>query len=136
MDEYAFNGTGADLDGAVETVAARMAGDPQPGARARARVKASIARAQDAVAEAADKVADKVVEASAKANVMADTLGERATDAYGKAVLTARQLDATIEPFVQERPYAALGIAAGLGIVAGLLLAGRGPKVIYVRPRA
>ena len=136
MNEYGFNGSSADLEGAAETVAARMTGDPQPGAAARSRVKASIARAQDAVAEAADKVADKVVEASVRANVIADTIGERATDAYGKAVLTARQLDATIEPFVQERPYAALGIAAGLGIVAGLLLAGRGPKVIYVRPRS
>lgn len=136
MDEYGFNGSSADLEGAAETRTARTVSDPPPAAAARSRVKASIARAQDAVAEAADKVADKVVEASAKANVIADTLGERATDAYGKAVSTARQLDATIEPFVQERPYAALGIAAGLGIVAGLLLAGRGPKVIYVRPRA
>ncbi|MGH6910679.1 MAG: hypothetical protein ACREEG_10875 [Phenylobacterium sp.] len=35
---------------------------------------------------------------------------------------------------MHERPYAALGATLAAGVVIGLLLNSRGPKIIYVKP--
>jgi ElaB/YqjD/DUF883 family membrane-anchored ribosome-binding protein len=34
-----------------------------------------------------------------------------------------------------ERPYAVAGLALAAGVVIGMLLNSRGPKIIYVKPR-
>ncbi len=104
------------------------------GRRTGGRRSSRIGKAQDAIVGAADRISAGVEDASAKANVIVGKLGDRVSDTYEKAALTAQQMDASIEPFVQRRPYTALGIAAGLGVVVGLLLGGRGPKIVYVRP--
>jgi ElaB/YqjD/DUF883 family membrane-anchored ribosome-binding protein len=41
---------------------------------------------------------------------------------------------AQVDPFVRELAHAASGFGTAVGLLAGLLLAGRGPKVIYVKP--
>jgi ElaB/YqjD/DUF883 family membrane-anchored ribosome-binding protein len=40
-----------------------------------------------------------------------------------------------VEPFVRDQPYLALGAAALTGLMLGLLYAGRGPKIVYIKPR-
>jgi len=59
-------------------------------------------------------------------------------DAYGRAQETldkvkdqASAARDRIEPFVNERPYAAIGIAAGIGLLLGLMMRER--KVVYIR---
>lgn len=93
---------------------------------------AAISRGSRTVAakvqEALDKTADVVEEKAA------------ATSQKARAVLSAasHRVQATvdkIDPFVTERPYATFGIGLAAGVLIGLLLAGRGPKVIYVKPR-
>ena len=50
---------------------------------------------------------------------------------YGGVSGFAREVTQTIE----ERSYLAVAVAAAIGLLAGLLIAGRGPRVIYVKPR-
>ena len=84
-----------------------------------------IGTAQDVVNQAAE---------GAKAAV--SKAGEQARDIYGQAQERVQGVTDTVEPFVREKPYATLGIAAAAGLVLGLLLAGRGPRVVYVKPRS
>ena len=82
-----------------------------------------IGTAQEAVNQAAE---------GAKAAV--SKAGDQARDIYGQAQERLQGVTDTVDPFVREQPYAALGIAAAAGVVVGLLLAGRGPRVVYVKP--
>ena len=84
-----------------------------------------IGSAQDAVNQAAE---------SAKAAV--SRAGEQARTIYGQAQERVQGVTDTVDPFVREQPYAALGIAAAAGLLVGLLLAGRRPRVVYVKPRS
>ena len=83
-----------------------------------------IGSAQDTLNQAAE---------SAKAAV--SRAGETARDVYGQAQQRVQDVRGTVDPFVREKPYAALGVAAAAGLVLGLLLAGRGPRIVYVKPR-
>jgi ElaB/YqjD/DUF883 family membrane-anchored ribosome-binding protein len=40
-----------------------------------------------------------------------------------------------VDPYVKGKPYATMGMAAVAGLLLGLIMAGHGPKVIYVEPR-
>ena len=84
-----------------------------------------IGSAQDAVNQAAEGAKAAVSRAS-----------EQARTIYGQAQERVQGVTDTVDPFVREQPYAALGIAAAAGLVVGLLLAGRGPRVVYVKPRS
>ncbi len=76
---------------------------------------------------------DKLVDLADRASAVVSKAGDRAQDAYSRAAARAQDVADTIDPFVQERPYAALVIAAGIGVLVGLLMAWRGPKTIYVK---
>jgi ElaB/YqjD/DUF883 family membrane-anchored ribosome-binding protein len=89
-------------------------------------------KTQDAIDKSAAAAVEKVSDLADRASTLVAEVGVRAQDAYSRAADRAQDAADIIDPFVQERPYAALAIAAGIGVVAGLLLAGRGPKVIYV----
>ena len=91
--------------------------------RAKARVQRTFAKAQDK----AEKIVDQ---ASAKATVMAG----RARDLYADASGRAEKVAARVDPFVREQPYAAVGIAAAVGFLAGMIFAGRGSKIVYLKP--
>ena len=99
-----------------------------PARKPRTRAKTAARKAQDAILDAADKVVD----AADTAHAAATDAIEHASDAYDDARLTVRQVRSHVEPFVDERPYAALGIAVGVGFVLGMLFGARRPKVIYV----
>ena len=81
-------------------------------------------------------VQDGVNQAAEGAKAAVSKASEQARDIYGQAQQRVQSLTETINPFVKEQPYAALGIAAATGLVLGLLLAGRGPRVVYVKPRS
>ena len=46
-----------------------------------------------------------------------------------------KDLNEKVRPMVVEKPYPSLAVALAAGFVLGALLMGRGPKVIYVKPR-
>jgi len=66
-----------------------------------------------------------------------DVLGQvrsaasRVSDTYRRAGDTVDDLARKVE----ERPLIAVAAAAAIGLLVGLLIAGRGPKIVYVRPR-
>jgi ElaB/YqjD/DUF883 family membrane-anchored ribosome-binding protein len=52
----------------------------------------------------------------------------------GQAKDRADQVAQRVEPFVHDRPYVALRLAAALGFLIGVHMAGRGSRVIYIKP--
>src|SRR5664279_3091073 len=88
-------------------------------------------KVQDAIDESAVETVNKVSDLADRASELVSKVSERPQDAYSRTAERAQGVADTIDPFVQERPYAALAIAAGIGVVVGLLMAGRGPKIIY-----
>jgi ElaB/YqjD/DUF883 family membrane-anchored ribosome-binding protein len=83
-----------------------------------------VGRAKRTINDATDRVADSLSKAADQLAANYDAIRVR----------TQRRLSETVDPFVEEKPYAALGLALVAGIVLGVLIFGRGPKVIYVRP--
>lgn len=88
------------------------------------KAQAASAAAQDRIGRAADYVSDKAVKA-----------GAQAKDFYGEVAGRARKVADQVDPYVKNRPYATMGVMVAAGLLVGLLMAGRGPKVIYVEPR-
>jgi ElaB/YqjD/DUF883 family membrane-anchored ribosome-binding protein len=110
-----YDGGTADDGGKDSAGAARKLAD---------KAKSVGAAAQERLGQAADSFSGAAAKAQAKAK-----------DLYGQASVKVRDVAGKVPPAVKEKPYAALGVALGVGVVAGMLMAGRGPKVIEVRPR-
>jgi ElaB/YqjD/DUF883 family membrane-anchored ribosome-binding protein len=130
MNDETIQGAFNSGAGKAESFAGNVLGDDSLKAEGEARQFKG--RAQDAVGsvhEAIDKVAG-----SAKA--AASTVNARASDAYDKVSRTAEDLVSQVNPLVEEQPYLAVALAAAAGLLAGLLIAARGPRVIYVKSRA
>jgi ElaB/YqjD/DUF883 family membrane-anchored ribosome-binding protein len=60
----------------------------------------------------------------------------QAKDLYGEVTGRARKVAQTVDPYVKGQPYATMGLAAAAGLLLGLMMAGHGPKVIYVEPKS
>jgi ElaB/YqjD/DUF883 family membrane-anchored ribosome-binding protein len=86
---------------------------------------ATGATAQRRIGEAADHVSEAASKVSAQAK-----------DLYGEVTGRARKIAETVDPYVKDKPYATMGLVAVAGLLFGLLVAGHGPKVIYVEPRS
>jgi ElaB/YqjD/DUF883 family membrane-anchored ribosome-binding protein len=115
--------------GKVQSIGGQIIDDPGVELEGDARrvegsVQQMVGEAQSKLAEAADKLA-------ASASKVADQARDAYANVSGRVQRTADQ----VTPLVREQPYAALGIAALAGLFLGLVYAGRGPKIIYVRPR-
>jgi ElaB/YqjD/DUF883 family membrane-anchored ribosome-binding protein len=144
MNENTIEGGLNVAAGKVESFAGRLGNDPavQAGGELRqagGQIQDSAGKAQDAITQIADAATAAVERLSEQATATVKRVSEQARDAYGKASEQAQKVTDTVDPFVKDQPYAALGVAAGIGLVLGLLAAGRGgPRVVYVRgaPRA
>jgi ElaB/YqjD/DUF883 family membrane-anchored ribosome-binding protein len=86
----------------------------------------------------------KAAKASAKAaaaslkEVAGSVLGEareRIRDLTGEAAGEAQHRYRDLEAWVQLRPARAIGVAAAVGVLLGLLMRGRTTRVVYVRDR-
>ena len=97
-------------------------------------VQSRSGQAQAMIDDVAETVTAGIAKAGDQASAAVNKLSDGAVDAYDRAYAGARKVGETVEPFVQDRPYAALAISAALGLVVGLLMTARGPKVVYVRP--
>ena len=90
----------------------------------RGGVQEMIGQAQDAIADAADTV-----------SATAAKVGERARETYADVTIRVQRVADQVDPFVKAQPYAALAVAALGGLMLGLIYGGRGPKIVYVKPR-
>ncbi|HEY1446950.1 MAG TPA: hypothetical protein VGF33_00305 [Caulobacteraceae bacterium] len=84
----------------------------------------------DRAGDMADKVSDRISQAGDKASAAVSKLGDQASDAYDYAAGAAKMAGEAFVPFVQQRPYLASGIAAGVGLLLGLFLAA--PKIVRI----
>lgn len=69
-------------------------------------------------------------------DIAAAAVGETREKVVGATTLAMEGVErryGDLQAWVQLRPGRALGVAAGLGVVLGLLLRGRSTKTIYVR---
>lgn len=94
--------------------------------RARAKVEPKLKAVGGAAHDAYDSLRDVAVEAVDETRARLKDIAAQAADQ-----LQGRYGD--LEAWVHEKPARAVGVAAGLGIVLGLLLRGRSTKTIYVR---
>ena len=130
MNEDTLVGSAKTVFGKLESAAGDALGDH--GMQAGGAIRQVEGKTQDALGSA-EGVLSKVAD---QAKGAASMVSEKATDAYGRAADRVQSVRDQVDPFVAEKPYAALGIAAAVGLLTGLLFAGRGPKVVYVRPHA
>jgi ElaB/YqjD/DUF883 family membrane-anchored ribosome-binding protein len=86
--------------------------------------RSTSSQAQRKIGEAANSISHAAMKAS-----------HQAKDLYGEVAGTARQVARHVDPYVKGKPYATMGIVAVTSLLLGLIMAGRGPKVIYVEPK-
>jgi len=116
MTDYADSSTfPSAANGAAKTASA-----------ARAKVEPKLKAVASTAHDAYDSLKDLAVEAVGETRARVKGIASQAT-----GQLQHRYGD--LEAWVQLKPARALGIAAGVGVVLGLLLRGRSSKTVYVR---
>ncbi len=84
-----------------------------------------VADAEALLKATASQAGEKVQEARAKAEESLAAARERLADVQDDAMRQARELVTEGEAYVRENPWQAVGIAAGVGLLVGLLLSRR-----------
>jgi ElaB/YqjD/DUF883 family membrane-anchored ribosome-binding protein len=110
----------------ADSLTAAANGAAQTASRARAKVEPKLKAVGGAAHEAYDSLRDVAAEA-------VDETRARVKDLAAQAADRLQHRYGDVEAWAQSKPAQALGVAAGLGIVLGLLLRGRSTKTIYVR---
>ena len=129
MNENDIEGAVRKGAGKAQSIAGEVLDDPRMELEGDLRqldggVQEMIGQVQDAIADAADSVA-----------ATAAKVGERARTTYADVTIRVQRVADQVDPFVKAQPYAALAVAALGGLMLGLIYGGRGPKIVYVRPR-
>jgi ElaB/YqjD/DUF883 family membrane-anchored ribosome-binding protein len=79
----------------------------------------------EAIGQTADRIRDKAADVSQQlkdvANEKYDQVRERASQAYDQGRETAEQWEQSLETYVQDKPLQAVLLAAGIGLLLGLL---------------
>lgn len=105
-----------------------------PAASANTSADVNGTKAADKVRRLGEKVQTTAEQAATQISEKVSKAAERGVEAYDQAAARARKMAETVDPFVREKPYAAIGAVLGVGVVIGMLLAARSPKVIYIKP--
>jgi uncharacterized protein YjbJ (UPF0337 family) len=121
MNENRVEGAAKVVGGRFQRAAGEVFDDRDM--QTRGAVREGVGHAQ----EAAGYAQEILEEAVSHAKSAATTAGK----VYERVSGLAREVATTIE----ERSYMSVAAAAALGLLVGLLIAGRGPKVIYVKPK-
>jgi|GEM_PF-6652138 len=121
MNENQAEGAVNVITGKLESAVGEALGD---GAM---RARGGVRQVGGHVQEAAGSVQETLEQAAAQAKAAASMAG----DAYARASRGARAVARTVE----DEPYLAVAVGVAIGLLAGLLIAERRPKVIYVKPR-
>ena len=81
--------------------------------------------AEDLLKATASQAGEKIQQARARAEASVRQAKDRLAGVEDEALARARALANDAETFVREKPWAAVGIAAGIGLVLGLLIGRR-----------
>lgn len=88
-------------------------------------MKTLVKDAQELFREAAAATGDKADELRNKGLIMLEAAVEAAHNAQAVAVRKSKEVAACTDDYVHENPWRAVAIAAGIGLLAGLVI-GRG----------
>lgn len=88
-------------------------------------MKTLVKDAQELFREATHASGEKADEMRARGLVLLDTALEKAHEVQAVAVEKGKVAVQTTDEFVHEHPWKAIGFAAGLGLVVGLLISRR-----------
>jgi ElaB/YqjD/DUF883 family membrane-anchored ribosome-binding protein len=92
-------------------------------------------QAKDAYGKAADQAKDAYGKVTDQAKDAYGKVTDQAKETYGKVTDQAKDVYARVDPMVRQQPYAALGVAAVAGFIAGMLMNAGGSKVIYIKSK-
>lgn len=124
MSENHLEGAARTGAGKLESLAGEALGDSRLEADGdRLQFEGRVLGAAGAVREGVGQAADQAKEALAKAK-----------EAYARVSGAAQDAVDKVDPFVREQPFTALCLAAAAGLLVGLLMAGRGSKIVYLKP--
>lgn len=90
-----------------------------------ADLKTVIADAEDLLRATAGQAGDKVAAARAKAEAGLERARTRLKELEGELAERGRQAARATDEFVHREPWKAVGIAAGIGLIVGLLMGRR-----------
>jgi ElaB/YqjD/DUF883 family membrane-anchored ribosome-binding protein len=85
-------------------------------------IKTVLADAEDLLKQAADSTGDRATELREKALQRLKLAREKASDAQVVVVEKGRKAARATDDYVHDHPWTSVGIAAGLGLLFGLLL--------------
>ncbi|HEX3918418.1 MAG TPA: CsbD family protein [Caulobacteraceae bacterium] len=114
--------------GRLQSAAGAALDDPEM------QLAGDVTQAQGRVQEVVGVAKDALVKSALEARDFVTDTAHQATDAVSDIRDSARGVIDTVNPFVRDKPYAALALAALVGLIAGALLFGGGAKVIYIKP--
>jgi ElaB/YqjD/DUF883 family membrane-anchored ribosome-binding protein len=114
--------------GALQAAAGRAFDDPALEAEGDAR------QIIGGVEEAVGKAKETVTRTARRAKAAVTDAADQVADTYENLREKAQTVADTVDPFVKEKPYVSLALAAVAGFILGALLSGGGAKVIYIRP--
>ncbi|EON10950.1 membrane protein [Pandoraea anapnoica] len=85
-------------------------------------IKSVLADAEDLLKQAANTTGERASELSDKALTLLKQAKEKASDVQVVVVEKSKQAARATDDYVHDHPWQAVGIAAGIGVVIGLLL--------------
>lgn len=85
-------------------------------------IKSVLADAEDLLKQAANTTGERASELSDKALTLLKQAKEKASDVQVVVVEKSKQAARATDDYVHDHPWQAVGIAAGVGVVIGLLL--------------
>jgi ElaB/YqjD/DUF883 family membrane-anchored ribosome-binding protein len=88
-------------------------------------LKVVVADAEELLRITANQAGDKVVELRGKIERHLDTARASLVDAQAAAIERAKQVGRVTDDYVHENPWRSVGVAAGIGLVVGLLIGRR-----------
>lgn len=88
-------------------------------------IKAVISDAEEILAATADQAGEKIASLRARAKVRLSDAKERLADAEAVLVAKTKAAAQATDDYVHESPWTAVGVAAGVGVLVGLLLTRR-----------
>ncbi|WP_150560032.1 DUF883 family protein [Pandoraea bronchicola] len=85
-------------------------------------IKSVLADAEDLLKQAANTTGERASELSDKALTLLKQAKEKASDVQVVVVEKSKRAARATDDYVHDHPWQAVGIAAGIGVVIGLLL--------------
>jgi len=86
-------------------------------------MKSLVREAQDLFREATSVTGDKADELRALGLNLLDAAVSKAQEVQAAALETGKEVAETADEYVKENPWQAVGIAAGVGLLVGILIA-------------